>query len=160
MMVYNGKLYGGTLPLAKVFRFDGEGNWTDTGQLDKTPDVKYRRTWTMAIFDGKLFCGTLPSGHVYSLEVGQCVSQDRSLPPGWQHVAVVRAGNRLTLNLNGKEVSESQASRSTPPDLTNGAPLKIGFGPQDSFNGNLRDLRVYRRALSAPEILSLAAPPN
>ena len=40
------------------------------GQLDKTPNVRYHRAWTMAVYDGKLFCGTLPSGHILSLEAG------------------------------------------------------------------------------------------
>ena len=64
MMVYNGKLYAGTLPTGSVYRYDGEGEWVSTGQLDTTPDVKYRRAWTMAVYQGRLFCGTLPSGNV------------------------------------------------------------------------------------------------
>ena len=34
MAVYNGKLYAGTLPLAKVYRYEGGTTWTNTGQLD------------------------------------------------------------------------------------------------------------------------------
>ena len=71
MMVYNGKLYAGTLPTGSVYRYDGEGEWVSTGQLDTTPDVKYRRAWTMAVYQGRLFCGTLPSGNVLSLEAGR-----------------------------------------------------------------------------------------
>ena len=62
MAVYNGKLYAGTLPLGEVYRYDGDQKWTLTGQLDTTPNVKYRRVWSMAVCQGKLFAGTLPSG--------------------------------------------------------------------------------------------------
>ncbi len=92
MMVYNGKLYAGTLPLGQVYRYDKDGVWTLAGQLDKTPDVTYRRVWSMAIFQGRLFGGTLPSGHVYALEVGKNVTFDRELASGWQHIAAVRSG--------------------------------------------------------------------
>ena len=70
MSVYNGKLYAGTLPLADVYRYDDNSKWTPVGQLDKTPNVRYRRAWTMAVYQGKLYCGVLPSGHVLSLEAG------------------------------------------------------------------------------------------
>jgi hypothetical protein len=71
LLFYNGKLFGGTLPLAEVYRFDGDESWTNVGRLDHTPDVKYRRAWSMAVFQGRLFCGTLPSGHVHSVEAGK-----------------------------------------------------------------------------------------
>ncbi len=77
--VYNGQLFAGTLPYADVYRYQGGTNWTTTGRLDTTPDVKYRRAWSMAVFDGKLYCGVLPSGEVLSLEVGKGVSHDRAL---------------------------------------------------------------------------------
>ena len=76
--VYNGQLFAGTLPYADVYRYQGGTNWTTTGRLDTTPDVKYRRAWSMAVFDGKLYCGVLPSGEVLSLEVGKGVSHDRA----------------------------------------------------------------------------------
>ena len=31
LVVYNGKLYCGTLPSAGVYRFDGDGTWTSIG---------------------------------------------------------------------------------------------------------------------------------
>jgi len=156
MAVYNGKLYAGTLPLAKVYRYDGETTWTDTGQLDKTPDVKYRRAWTMAVCGGRLFCGTLPSGHVYSLEAGKAVTYDQTLQPGWHHLAAIRKGGSLRLYLDGEIVSESTAFQSSDFDLSNERPLEIGSGPQDRFNGRMRDLRVYRRCLGVDEIGALS----
>ena len=72
-----------------------------TGQLDTTPDVRYRRAWSMAVYKGKLFCGTLPSGHVFSLEAGKNVTHDHELAAGWKHLAAVRDGRKLKLYVDG-----------------------------------------------------------
>jgi len=156
MAVHNGKLYAGTLPLAEVYRLDDGPRWTWTGRLDRTPDVRYRRAWSMAIFDGRLFCGTLPSGHVHALEVGQSVTLDRALEPGWKHLAAVRDGGRLSLYVDGSHVASSSSRDATPLDLTNREPLRIGSGAYDHFRGSLSDLRLYGRAVSAGEIAGLA----
>jgi hypothetical protein len=155
MLVHNGQLYGGTLPLGAVFRYDGGQAWTKTAQLDKTPDVMYRRAWTMAAFDGRLFCSTLPSGHVHSLDAGPCATYDREFPPGWQHVAAVKHGGVLRLYVNGKRVAESRRFDPTRFDLVNKSPLQIGAGSGDFYNGSLADVRLYRRALGEAEINAL-----
>ena len=152
MAVYNGKMYGGTLPLAEVYRYDGGTTWTCTGQLDTTPDVRYRRAWSMAVFQGKLFCGTLPSGHVYSLEAGRSVTYDCELQPGWRHLAAIREGDRLKLYVDGKPVASSSAFSRDDYDISNDRPLRIGAGAHDSFNGRIRDLRIYNRALVVSEV--------
>jgi hypothetical protein len=152
MLVYNGKLYAGTLPSGRVYRFDRQG-WTDTGQLDRTPDVKYRRAWSMASFRGSLFCGTLPSGHVYSLEAGKCISMDTQIEPGWQHIAVVRNSSSLHLLVNGRPVADPSPGRDL--DISSSRTLMIGAGEHDYFRGSMRDLRIYGRALPEPEISSV-----
>jgi hypothetical protein len=152
MAVYNGKLYAGTLPLADVYRLDGAAKWTSVGQLDKTPKVRYRRAWTMAVYDGKLFCGTLPSGHVLSIEAGKCATYDHALPPGWHHLAAVKTKDRLQIFLDGKRVAQSTPFKPGAYDLTTKQPLKIGFGQHDYFNGKMRDVRLYNRALSPADV--------
>lgn len=154
--IYNGKLYVGTLPLAQVYRHDGGEVWTLSGRLDHTSDVKYRRAWSMAVFNGKLFCGLLPSGRVYSLEAGKCVTNDNALPPGWRHIAAVKDRDRLRLYIDGSEAATSSEFNAADFNLNNDAPLMIGFGQHDYFNGKMRDLRIYRGALSAAEIKELA----
>ena len=156
MAVYNGKLYAGTLPLAEVYRYEGGTKWVSTGRLDHTPDVRYRRAWSMAVYDGKLFCGVLPSGHVLSLEAGKCATYDRALSPGRHHLAAVKEKDRLKLYVDGKCVAESTAFDPTDYDLTTQSPLKIGFGQHDHFNGRMKDLRLYNRALNTAEIAKLA----
>ena len=155
MGVYNGKLYAGTLPLGQVYRYDGEDHWTCTGQLDTTPDVKYRRAWSSAVFQGKLYYGTLPSGKVFCLEAGRSATCGHQLEPGWRHLAAVRRGGMLKLYIDGKEVGTSSTFDPSQYDLTNEEPLKIGFGQHDYFHGSLCDLRLYRGALSAGEIEQL-----
>lgn len=156
LATYNGKLYGGTLPLAQVYRYDGDGTWTNTGQLDKTPDVKYRRAWTMAVYQGRLFCGTLPSGHVLSIQAGRCVTYDRALEPGWHHVAAARNDGVITLYVDGTMVAQSEKFSASDFDLTNDKPMAIGFGMHDYFNGAIKDVRIYGKALGPDEVKSLA----
>ncbi len=160
MMVYNGKLYAGTLPLGQVYRYDKDGVWTLAGQLDKTPDVTYRRVWSMAIFQGRLFGGTLPSGHVYALEVGKNVTFDRELASGWQHIAAVRSGNRLALHVDGNCVGHSSEFDPEEYNLANDLPLRIGTGAQGFFNGRMAEVRLYRRALDSGEIAHLLESPR
>ena len=141
MAVHNGKLYAGTLPLAEVYRHDGGTRWTRTGRLDLTPDVRYRRAWSMAVFDGRLFCGTLPSGRVHALEVGQSVTLDRALAPGWKHLAAVREGGRLSLHVNGstRRIVLLRPRTHPPLDLTN-----------RSAPDRLRDARLLPRQPQRP----------
>lgn len=157
MAVYNGKLYAGTLPLAEVYRYDGPNNWVSTGRVDTTPDVRYRRAWVTAVYDGKLFCGALPSGHVMSLEAGKSVTHDRALSSGWHHLVAVKDRTRLRLYIDGKQVAESTEFDPSEYNLSNDRPLKIGFGQHDYFNGRMKDLRIYSRALSPDDVLRVRA---
>lgn len=152
MASYNGQLYAGTLPLAEVYRYDGGTTWTSTGRVDLTPDVKYRRAWSMAVFNGRLFCGTLPSGHVQSLSLGQCITYDRTLPKGPHDLAAVRQGKELRLYVDGKEVARSERDADSPIDVSNTAPLFVGKGPTGIAEGSITHVRIYRRALSIDEI--------
>jgi hypothetical protein len=155
-LVHNGCLYAGTLPLGEVYRFDGQDQWTRLKQIDTTPDVKYRRVWTMASFGGKLFATTLPSGNVWSMQTGTVAAWDHEFPTGWQHVMAQRAGNELRLWVNGKLVSSAQGAAAW--NLQHAGPLQIGSGPAAAFNGRLRDVQIFDRALSAEEIHQVSRP--
>jgi hypothetical protein len=149
---YNGKLYAGSLPMAEIFRYDGDEQWRSVGRVDLTKDVIYRRAFSLAVFRGRLFSGTFPSGHVRSFEAGKVVSFDEELASGWRHIAAVKEGGRLKLFIDGKRVAESDEFDAKDFDLTNEAPLQIGFGQYDFFNGGIRDVRIYRRALTETEV--------
>ncbi|HBL43399.1 MAG TPA: hypothetical protein DDZ90_08405 [Planctomycetaceae bacterium] len=152
LVVYNGAMYSGSLPLAEVYRYNGGVDWTNTGRLDMTPDVRYRRAWSMAVFQGRLFAGTLPAGRVHSIEAGKNVTYDTALKPGWRQIVAVKEKDRLKLYVDGKLVATSAEFNPADFDLTNSEPLKIGFGAHDYFNGNMKDVKLYRRALSADEV--------
>ena len=157
LIVHNGRLLGGTLPLGEVYSYQGDTTWQRIDQLDKTPDVKYRRAWTMTEHDGKVFCGTLPSGKIYGFEAGKSVMSPNGVPSGWQHVAATKTSDHLKLFINGNLISETQIPDSMKFNLNGELPIKIGFGSNDYFNGRMRDLRLYNRALNNDEIKELSA---
>lgn len=157
LLVYNGKMYGGTLPLAEVYRLDEGQQWSRLAQVDTTPDVKYRRAWSMAVYQGRLFVGTLPSGRVLSIEAGKNATYDRELTPGWHHIAAVRGDRSLKLYIDGKQVAESSHFEPNDFDLTHSKPLQIGFGSQDHFRGRISNVRLFRGALSLEQITQLAS---
>lgn len=156
MLVHNGRLLAGSLPLAEVYQFESDGNWKKLRQLDTTPDVKYRRAWTMAEFSGKLFCSTLPSGTVWSYQAGQAVSTNSELPAGWRHVVAQRQSGRLRLFVDGRLAADTADPPAKAFELTVNQPLRIGRGENDFFHGELSDLRLYDRALAEDEIATLS----
>ncbi len=158
MAVHHGRLLGGTLPLAEIYEYRGGTEWERHTQLDRTPDVKYRRAWTMAEHDGEVYCSTLPSGHVFSWRAGAGIAWGHPFPEGWHHLAAVRSSERIALHLDGELVAERRLDPDEPFDLRHGGKLRIGRGPNDHFLGQIRDLRIYGSALDAGEIRELAKP--
>ncbi len=157
MLVHNGRLIAGTLPLAEVYQYDGGDAWSRLTQLDHTPDVRYRRAWTMAEHDGRVYCSTLPSGYVYSWQAGRLAMSPREFPSGWHHVAAVKADGRLTQYIDGVLDSASEEFDEAEFDLSADTPIRIGTGPNDYFAGELSDVRIYGRGLSESQIRSLAS---
>ena len=158
MLVHNGRLMAGSLPLAQVYRYEGDQRWRLLKQLDATPDVVYRRAWTMAEHGGRLFVSTLPSGQVFSYRAGASVMHGKTLPGGWRHVAAVRSGDSLSLFVDGREVASSTVADSGAFNLSTTGPLRIGSGPNAPFRGRLSEVRLYNRALANSEIQTLATP--
>jgi hypothetical protein len=95
---------------------------------------------------------------VFSWEAGKCVSYDDDLGTEWRHVAAVRAGGRLRLYQDGKRVAQSDSFDSSRFDLSNDRPLLIGSGPSNPFCGQIRDVRLYSRALDSSAIAGLVRP--
>lgn len=180
LTVYNGSMYAGTIPRAEVFRFDGPNRWTSVRRLFNPPGFEpvpvsaggpgvedWSRASSLAVFRGKLFVSTATCyrtmlssprpdeirGKVYSFSAGSGVSSDRDMGPGWKHVAAIREGHTLKLYIDGKPVAASEAT-ADDLDVTNEAPLRIGFGPQSHFRGKIRDVRLYHRAIGEEEIRS------
>ena len=159
LQAYNGMLYAGTLPHAQVYRLDGDDDWRLVATLDETPGVRYRRAASMVLFGGELFVGTLPSAHVHSLLVGAVASLDRSVAPGWHHLAGIRDGRSVTLYLDGVAVASTVGAITDGPLAPRpGTPLVLGGGPRADFEGELADVRLWDRALDPRAIERMAAP--
>ena len=152
LAVHNGSLFGGTLPSAQVYRYLGEQKWLTTGKTDPTPNVKYRRAWSMAEFNGRLFCGTLPSGQVFSYQSGLACTIDRPVGPGWHHLVAVRDRASLKLFLDGQLAGETKSELAGQINLKPNATLKIGHGVYDHYRGRLRDVSINRGAADADVI--------
>ena len=158
LTVYNGKLYGGTIPLGEVYRYEGKKRWNRLIRfcppevLATTPfdEIRWGRVTSLTGYSGKLFAGIgsytssvldAPAdrrGRVYAMQAGQCVSLDQDPGASWKHLA-----------------AEAVFSGS-PCDLSNAEPLRIGLGPTDYFSGKIQQVRFYRRALTSTEIGRLA----
>ena len=137
MLIHNSVFYAGTLPRGEVYRFAGGTDWQLLKQLDDTPDVRFRRVWTMATYQGRLFATTLPSGHVWSMSAGRLVTHDHELSAGWHDVVAQRASGKLRLFVDGMLAAESDAGALNLK--TAGLELKVGDGPRGRFTGRIRD---------------------
>lgn len=156
MLVHNGRLLGGTLPLAEVYEYRGGQSWQRLARLDHTPEVKYRRAWTLAEHQGRVYASTLPSGAIHSFAAGCQTQWGHSLPSGWHHVAAVKTSRTLALYLDGNPVARAESDLSDY-DLAGEAALRIGSGQNGPFRGKLRDLRIFHSALSEAELRALAS---
>lgn len=160
MLVHNGRLIAGTLPLAEVYSYEGGSAWKRLTRLDHTPDVTYRRAWTMAEHDGQVFCSTLPSGRVFAFSAGQQVAWEHTLSSAWHHIAATKSADRLTLYVDGEKVAQTRAFDAASYQLGTTAPLCVGNGTNGPWNGRLSDVRLYQRTLNAAEIEALAKRPR
>jgi len=156
MLVHNGRLMAGTLPLAEVYAFDGGETWKRLARLDHTPDVTYRRAWTMAEHAGEVFCSTLPSGHVFAFSAGRQAAWGHTLSSDWHHVAAVKSADRLALYVDGVQVAQTPAFDAGSYQLNTSTPLRVGRGMNGPWTGRLADVRMYQRTLNADEIKALA----
>lgn len=156
LIAYNGALYGGTLPHAELHRFDGPGDWRRVGTLDVTPDVRYRRAATLAVYQGRLWCGTLPSGHAHAMRTGAVATHDSALSGRWHHVVGRCDADGVSLFVDGVEVGRQHGVGGLG-SLASGRDLLLGNGTRERFAGRMRDVRLYREALSGSRIAQLAA---
>lgn len=171
---YNGKLYGGALPKAELYRYDGDWNWTlmrrmvtnDNWNPEKL--ASWCRVPCFNVFDGKLFCGTSTCegiaeanphyevGRVIAMEAGKCVSYNDDMGAGWHHIAAVRDAEQLRLFVDGSLVAQSDSFDGDSFSIQNDACFTIGSGAQASFNGRLRDVRMYDGALSVKDVRQIS----
>ena len=95
LVVYNGKLYAATIPLAEVYRYEADGDWTSMGSLVQHPEWDIAeansqklldracRVSCFSVYQGSLYAGTgwvrgiasadrdHPFGRVFSMEAAR-----------------------------------------------------------------------------------------
>ncbi|TXF90108.1 hypothetical protein FUA23_07660 [Neolewinella aurantiaca] len=81
----------------------------------------------------------------------------------WQHVVVLREGNRVRLYINGEEVGET--STSSRVDITNDGELLIGstqcrINGEVPFDGLIDEVRIYVSALKLSDVRRLYLAPD
>ena len=92
---------------------------------------------------------------MYSMEAGKSVSFDDDLGGTWRHVTAVRESDVVQLYVDGRLSSSSTTFSADDYGVFNISPLSIGFGANGFLSGTLDDIRVYRGALSASQVLEL-----
>lgn len=101
------------------------------------------------------FNTSLSQGYLVSKVEGPSGLQSNA----WVHVAVTQSGNSVTLYVNGAAVASNNAMLYYPCDIGHSAQNWIGrsqFASDPTFNGKIADFRVYRGALSASQVATLA----
>lgn len=165
--MYNGKFYGGSIPRAEVWRYDGDGGWTLLKKFLECEPMnakEWTRLTSLTVYDGRLFASVgsctgsildAPSdvrGKVFCAEMGKCISFDYDLGSGWKHVAAVKEEGRLKLYINGELKVTSPPFEPREYDISNDKPLKIGFGELDYFSGRMCEIRLYNRAMTDDQV--------
>jgi len=167
--------YDGGSRWTSLKRFFSPPGWTPLPPASppSTPDRRKRvNQWTrltgLTVYDGKLHAsiGSCTSsildapcdvrGRVFRMEAGKCVSYDDDLGPGWKHITAVKQQGQLRLYVSGKLVATSSCFDPADDDISNDQPLKIGFGEMDYFSGKIKEVRLYRTALSDSEVKILS----
>lgn len=184
--VYNGKLYGATIPRAEILRYERDGAWTSLRRLFAPPGwqpvlVRGMRTppdgdrrmreWTrvtsLTQHDGRLFAS-----------VGSCTSAAVDAPADVRgSVHALAAGTVATtphsLQPGRRHVAavrrggalavyvdgrEAATARGAiAGSLATGAPLAVGEDEAGRFGGTIDGVQTFARALAPRELAALAA---
>ena len=88
----------------------------------------------------------------------QIIDSSVALPTGsWEHVAVTRSGNTVTLYLNGVACGSSSAITIKPSDMGVTTQSWIGRSQYNDayLNSQIDDFRIYQKTLTAADIVEI-----
>lgn len=128
--------------------------------LDSQNNAIYGNTWSNAGYllrvtaDNKIRFILVENGSVYN-------GMDSAvLSPGWHHVVGSWDGTNVRVYVDGTESSVDPIVNGTVTTISTSAPTFIGStgeaGVEQYFDGQIDDVRVYSRALSADEVDDLS----
>lgn len=112
-------------------------------------------SWALAIY-GQGYSGSTGNQIVFHDSDGSslwydCISPTHLNANQWYHIAVTDTAGAIDIYLNGEPDWSSDAGYGIPSKIE--APIWVGQTHYRAyFNGLMDDLRVYNRALSAPEV--------
>jgi hypothetical protein len=98
MQAADGKIHIGTWPQGYVLRYEGDGNWVNTGRLGIPEGLReINEINDLTVYNGKLYAGVIPKGQVYRYETDGHWTLLGSLAtrPDWAE-GKVEAWNRVT----------------------------------------------------------------
>lgn len=154
----NGALVG--IPFAPAFDLDPEGQFTISAWVRPEGQGHYQAVLVKAATRGKWEYGIIidPSGHFYSGRDANDVAQSTTvIAPGvWYQVAVTYDKGSITTYVNG--VAEAHADgvkiAQSPAGLCIGHKGETSVPGEDPdwFQGQIDEVRLYNRTLSADEV--------
>jgi len=128
--------------------------------VSKSADVPEPRGYGLQLKDGKVQFNYVNDW----LDDGIRIESERNLDLNqWHQVTLTYDGTRYAKSMQIYVDGEAWKFKVFVDDINNSAPLKRdvlriggGGGPQNRFQGNIEDVRIYNRALSAAETAVLA----
>jgi hypothetical protein len=128
------------------------GQWPDVFIKVADPDTEQARGYELVFSpEGQLIC-QLWAGSTTPFDVAAMGLADGQ----WHHVVCREAAGVLSLYADGHHLMSRRHQRAR---VESGVPLRLGgsrANPAGDFNGLIDELRIYRRALTDPEIAALA----
>jgi hypothetical protein len=135
-----------------VYRSNTTSDWTRLVGKGSSMTARNYGVWTGPGIGYKILFQQYNAGgsSVLDLQGATALAQNT-----WYHVACTISGSTASIYVNG--VLDAQTTRSGTPG-TNTDPVTFGYaGIHTYFNGNLDDVRIYNRALSAADVSTLGA---
>jgi hypothetical protein len=173
-------------PAGKALRLDGQSNsFVDAGQafapertehfsyggwvrplgdgavLSKMDEAGAYRGFDLLVIGGKLEAHLV---HAWPDNALKVATQEPLPRDAWSHVFVTYDGSGkaagVTIYVNGRPARVEVQNDKLRDTITTGQPLRLGKRSTGfTLNGELADVRIYRRTLSAEEVQAVAAGP-
>ena len=135
---------------------------------------------TQSLFNKRETCGVdnslgirlNPAANNVSVELSESSTQSANVTGSldfetcWQHIVVVRAGNKTQLYINAELVEETVSTTTARVNLTNNAVISIGGGAcvseaiDNRFSGLVDEIRIYELSFNRSQVESLFLAPD